>query len=101
FPVNVIIADDDLGFGRATTSVTVRNVDPFITDLSYTSTSPKSSFEENDTLQVTGAFDDAGALDDHVVEVDWGDGRPSSRLALPAGEATFSFTTQYLADTHD
>ena len=53
---------------------------------------------ENDTIQLTGLFENPGLADTHTVVIDWGDETLDTALALPAGERTFVTEHQYLDD---
>ena len=55
-------------------TVTVHNVAPEFTSLTLDST----VIDENDTVTLTGVFDDPGTLDVHTVDIDWGDGTSSN-----------------------
>jgi hypothetical protein len=93
---NVTATDDDTGTDTATTSITVNNVNPVVTDVSLSAT----RIDENDGIVLTGALTDVGTLDTHTVSIDWGDGSPttSATVTQGAGTATFSAGHQYLDD---
>jgi hypothetical protein len=93
YTVTVAVRDDDGGSGVGTTTVTVDNVPPVVTDLALSAT----SIFENDSVTLSASFTDPGALDTHSVLITWGDGTTSS-LALDAGVYAFQAVHRYLDD---
>src|SRR5262249_27932365 len=92
YTVGVTVADDDTGSLSASTSVTVRNVDPTRTALWAT------SVNEGGTSTLRGTIGDVGTQDTFKVEIDWdGDGTYDQTLTgLAAG--TFTATHTYPDD---
>ncbi|MEQ8211058.1 MAG: PKD domain-containing protein [Lacipirellulaceae bacterium] len=73
FTINVTVADDDLGSGSETASVTVNNLAPEITSLT-TSSPAIGGAEQGETVTLSADFTDVGTLDTHTAVIDWGDG---------------------------
>ena len=86
------MADDDTGFDREQTSVTVRNVAPSLSNLAIT-----SPVIENGTATLTGSYTDLGTQDTHTLDIDWdGDGTFDQSVAVSGG--SFSVSRQFLDD---
>ena len=92
YPISVTVADDDTGVGSASTSVTVNNVDPVVSNVAIT-----SPIDENDSATLTGNISDVGTKDTFTLDVDWGDGNAQT-FSYPAGTVSFSESHQYLDD---
>ncbi len=75
---------------KATTSVTVNNVDPVV------SFSATPEINENGIVNLTGSFVDVGTLDAHTATVDWGDGNVQALTLNDDG--TFNANHQYFDD---
>ena len=90
--ISVVLTDND-GASSAPQSIstTVTNSVPSLTDLTLT-----PAVYEQGIATLTGVVVDAGTLDTHVIEIDWGDGSPLQVVTVtgPAFEATH----QYLDD---
>lgn len=82
------------GGGAATLGVTVNNVAPVIANAQLDAT----AIDVNETVALTGSFDDPGTLDGHEAVVEWGDGETDT-LDLPVGERSFSASHQYSGDS--
>ena len=95
FIINAILIDDDRGSHLRTKTVTVRNVPPVIHDM----TLDEANIFEDDVASLTVTFSDAGILDRHDVEVDWGDGTTTAVPSAPAsGQRDVILSHQYLDD---
>ena len=92
YVVTLILTDDDTGEDGDTTSTTVSNVAPTLSNLAAT-----SPIDENGISTLTGAISDPGTLDTFTLQVDWGDGITET-FSYPAGTAIFSETHRYLDD---
>jgi hypothetical protein len=72
YNILVNVTDDDTGFDRALTTITVRNQDLTL------QLADNQTVDEGAILDLTsgqlGSFDDAGTQDTHTATVDWGDG---------------------------
>jgi hypothetical protein len=88
--VAVRVTDDDGGVDEASTTVTVRNVAPTITEINAVGTT------ENGEVTVTGTISDPAPADTFTVEIDWGGSEGSSPATVTGN--TFSATHQYLDD---
>ncbi len=84
YTIGVTVTDDDLGTSTATTTVTVNNLAPLISDLTLSQTEVGDS-----NVSVSGSFTDIGTLDTHEVLIDWGDGTTSIATVDPVAR-TFS-----------
>ncbi len=93
FSINVRVIDDDGGFAAGSTAVTVNNVAP-----SNLQIAPPAAISENGIASLDLTFDDPGTLDEHAVEVDWGDGSAIETFTVAPGSQFFSTTHQYLDD---
>ncbi len=91
YTISVTVTDDEGASDPADATVTVGNIAPSITSVSL----DFSAIDEGGTVTLTGTFDDPGALDEHTVTIDWGDGG-SDTQTLVVGERTFSASHQYL-----
>ena len=69
YAITVGIDDGDGGSISSSTTVTVKNVDPTLSP-----PGPQSADEGELLNLVVGAFTDAGELDVHTAQIDWGDG---------------------------
>ncbi len=87
------MTDDDTGTGSATETVTVNNVAPSITTL-FTGAEECGGAHEDEAVTLDVAFDDIGTLDEHSIQIDWGDGTTES-LVLPIGQRDLSIDHDY------
>jgi uncharacterized delta-60 repeat protein len=87
--ITASIVDTANGSDSESTTVTVNNVVPVAGSFS----GPGGGVR-NQPLTFTGSFTDAGTLDSHNVQVDWGDGTSSAAEIDPATR-TFSATHAY------
>lgn len=95
YTIEVTLTDDDSGVDTATTAIDVFNLDPVISPL----IAKPVVLDENGSVTISGTFTDAGILDTHVVNVDWGDGSTSqATLTQGAGFGSFTASHQYLDD---
>jgi hypothetical protein len=74
-------------------TITVRNTDPLITALASTAPADAPG-REGEPIAVIGEFGDAGVLDLHAAEVDWGDGAVTPGVLVESGGAG-SFTASH------
>ncbi|MBC8351189.1 MAG: hypothetical protein H8E66_04335 [Planctomycetes bacterium] len=91
YTVTYTVTDDDGGVHSDISVISVNNVDPEILSLSAT------SVNEDGTVTLTGTYDDAGSLDTHTIDIDWGLGETAS-LGVVVSGGGFSVTHQYLDD---
>jgi hypothetical protein len=73
--------------------VTVNNV---ASGLSSLIVSP-ATITVGGSVNLSGDVDDAGTLDSHTVQINWGDGSTNTTLNLAAGVTQFGATHQYNA----
>jgi uncharacterized repeat protein (TIGR01451 family) len=90
--IAVTLQDDDTGSANASTTITVHNVAPTLSNVSLT-----PAVDEGGTATLSGKIQDPGTLDTFNLTIDWGDGSPDN-YSLPAGTLTFTETHQYLDD---
>jgi hypothetical protein len=90
--ITATLADDDGASVTQTTTTTVTNADPTL--INATITTPVA---ENGIVTLAGDIADAGVLDTHTLEVDWGDGSPIETFQNVGPH--FSVTHQYLDDS--
>ncbi|MEP9378774.1 PKD domain-containing protein [Aquabacter sp. CN5-332] len=92
YTVSVTAQDSDGDTSApVTTTATVLNAAPVITNVVFT----PASISEGESVTLTGTIVDAGMFDIQTVSVDWGDGTPSTNVAVNP-DGTFSATHQYL-----
>jgi hypothetical protein len=91
YTTTVKVTDKDSASGSATFTATVSQAAPSNVQLSLGA----GTINEADSVTVNGSFTDAGLLDTHGVDIDWGDGTAHGKLALAAGVQTFSATHTY------
>jgi hypothetical protein len=95
YTIGLVVTDEDTGTSNASTSVTVPNVLPVLTNLSAT------AIDENGVTTLTGKIVDPGTLDTFTLDVDWGDPLSPNNVeeyTFGAGTTDFSLTHQYLDD---
>ncbi|QDT75847.1 beta strand repeat-containing protein [Lacipirellula limnantheis] len=93
YDVAVRVIDSAGEFADETSKITVLNVAPANLQIS-----PVTPINENGVATLQLSFDDPGTVDDHTVEVDWGDGSAVQVFTVPTGDRTFSATHKYLDD---
>lgn len=93
YDVMVRVTDSAGEFAEETSKITVLNVAP-----SNLQVAPVAPINENGVATLNLSFDDPGTLDEHTVEVDWGDGSAVEVFTVPTGDRTFSATHQYIDD---
>jgi hypothetical protein len=93
YDVQIRVVDAAGEADEATAQITVQNVAP-----SNLQIEPIAPINENGVATLQLSFDDPGSLDEHTVEIDWGDGTAVEVFTLPAGERTLTATHQYLDD---
>lgn len=89
--ITAVLSDNDGGSVSSSTSTTVTNAIPTLANVSLT-----AGVFENGIATLSGDVVDAGSLDTHTLEVDWGDGSPLQTIDI-IGTA-FTLTHQYLDD---
>jgi hypothetical protein len=95
YTITVTVQDDDAGANTQTTSVTVSNVEPVITEL--VNNAPEvGDAKPGDGVGISGLFTDIGTLDTHSVTIDWGDG---TIAAAEVDEAEGSFSSTHIYNT--
>lgn len=93
YVATLTITDDDGGVGSDTMAVTVNNAAPQIAAVNLDSV----IIGENGVVTLSGNFTDAGIVDTHTVQIDWGDGQ-SSQATIDQIAGVFSASHQYLDD---
>jgi Ca2+-binding RTX toxin-like protein len=73
YTIALTITDDDTGASSTSTTVTVNNVAPVITEL-VSSAPTVGDAGEAEPVTVSALFTDVGTLDTHTATIDWGDG---------------------------
>ena len=86
--VSVKLVDDDTGSASSSTSLVVNNVAPAITGIAVSPT----HIVETHAATLTVSFTDAGSQDTFTATVDWGDGGPTTTVALAAGANPHTFS---------
>ena len=92
YSVTLTLTDSEAGSDAASTTVTVSNVDPVLTNVSVT------SVNEDGTAVLTADVSDPGSLDTFEVQISWGDGSPAEVFNYPAGTTSISASHQYVDD---
>jgi len=93
YDVTVRVTDSAGEFAEETSKITVLNVAP-----SNLQVAPLAPINENGVATLNLSFDDPGTLDEHTVEVDWGDGSAVEVFTIPTGDRSFSATHKYFDD---
>jgi PKD repeat protein len=93
YTISVRVLDDDGGASTAaTTNVTVNNVAPSV------SLVPPLAINENGVGVLLVALNDAGTLDSHSVDINWGDGSAVQTISVPVGQSFVTAFHQYFDD---
>jgi len=92
YNARVLLTDEDGTHVGATFDVEVLNVNASGLQLDAV-----GDINEGDTIKLTGGFDDPGTLDEHTLDINWGDGT-SDTVVLPVGDRDFSVSHQYVDD---
>ncbi len=82
------------GLPRGPLDIDPANSPPAITSLSLDET----VISENDSVDLSGTFDDIDIIDTHSVLINWGDGSANTVIDLTGGERSFDAMHQYLDD---
>jgi subtilisin family serine protease len=90
------VSDGSVDSPVATVAITVTAVNDSPANLDVTASA--STLNEGDALTLSGSFSDPDKDDPHTVTIDWGDGTPSTTIALAPGTFTFSVTHAYRDD---
>ena len=93
YDISVRVTNSTGEFADQNVKVAVQNVAPSNLQLA-----PIAPINENGVATLNLAFDDPGTLDQHTVEVDWGDGSAVEVFTIPTGDRTFSATHKYFDD---
>ena len=93
YDISVRVTNSTGEFADQNVKVAVQNVAPSNLQLA-----PIAPINENGVATLNLAFDDPGTLDQHSVEVDWGDGSAVEVFTIPTGDRTFSATHKYFDD---
>src|SRR5262249_49860890 len=91
YTVLVKVTDNQGGVGQGSGKVTVKNVDPTITEFGLT-----PAINENGVASLGLAFVDPGTVDSHNLQVDWGDGHVENFQST--GTRFFFVSHQFLDD---
>ena len=91
--ISLTLTDDDTGSDTKSTSVTVNNVAPTLSNVAVT-----SPINENGTAMLTGNITDPGTLDTFNLTINWGDGSGPQTVSLAVGTLSFSVNHTYLDD---
>ena len=83
YPVSLKVTDDDTGEGTGSTTLTVSNVAPALSNVQTTS----PVIDEGQFAHLTGAISEPGILDPLTLTIDWGEGAPEI-IAFAAGSAS-------------
>ena len=78
-----VLVDDGFDQATATSTIVVSNVDPSITAFRLSDGSG-DRVDFGEAVSITFEFEDPGAVDEHSLVVDWGDG--TTNLVLPVGD---------------
>ncbi|TWT89872.1 hypothetical protein Mal64_02540 [Pseudobythopirellula maris] len=89
--IRLLVLDDDLDRGLASTTINVANLPPTLQGIGAT------DVDENGSTTLTGVIVDPGSLDTFTLTVDWGDGSTETFL-YSAAERAFSETHKYIDD---
>jgi trimeric autotransporter adhesin len=90
YTISLTLTDKDGDSADATTSITVRNAAPSISDLGFAT----ATVAQDGLVSLAGSYDDLGELDTHSVLIQWGDGT-TSEADVDAEARTFSASHRY------
>ena len=93
FDVKATVVDKDGGSTTQTLPIHVTNVNPTVS-FDY----DQANADEGKDVTFVFNVADPGVLDSQDVSVDWGDGKPSAILHLPAEQRSFQLTHKYVDD---
>ena len=93
YTARLTVADNQGATGLGTASVSMTSDSPFIMAMELDA----AVIDENGETTLTVDFHDRNELDEHTVEIGWGDGN-SDTLHFVNGERTFSIGHTYLDD---
>jgi uncharacterized delta-60 repeat protein len=93
YTLTATVTDNTSALATATAVLTVQNLAPVVTTFNFSS----ATIDENGSVTVTGSYTDAGSLDTHRVEINWGDGSTSLASIDPLAR-TFTVSHTYLDD---
>ena len=93
FNVKATVVDKDGGSTTQTLPIHVTNVNPTVS-FDY----DQANADEGKDVTFVFNVADPGVLDSQDVSVDWGDGKPSAILHLPAEQRSFQLTHKYVDD---
>jgi len=85
--------DSQMSIGSTTTPVTINNLPPAISNLSFSS----NEINEGQNVTFSGLVSDPGSADSMTLTITWGDG-PTSNFSIPAGATRFDFVHKYTDD---
>jgi hypothetical protein len=91
YTINVTIKDKDGDLDKGSTTLTVNNVAPQISNVTG------GTIDENGVATVSGTISDPGSEDTFTLTINWADGN-SDTYSLPKGTTSFSKTHQYKDD---
>lgn len=96
FNVEITITDDDTGWDAETSStVTVHNVDPVISEFTCSATF-ETKPEEGEPVSISASFTDDGILDTHTAMVNWGEpGGSDEPATVTQGSGSGSVTASH------
>jgi hypothetical protein len=85
YNVRVTVFDDDHGASSAVFPVTVHNVAPHGLGVDVVDQDRDGMVEEREPVTLRLTWSDAGTLDNHRINVDWGDSSPATAVSAPIG----------------
>ena len=91
YTINLTLADNNGGSDTDSAIVAVNNSQPTLSGI----TANPSTIAAGDSTTLSGTVNDAGTLDPHTIEINWGDSTPNTILNLAAGVTTFDASHQY------
>ena len=96
YTIDLSLDDNGRGSDTDSTTVTVNNSAPVLSGI----TANPSTVAVGGTTTLSGSVSDAGTLDTHTIQINWGDGSPVTTLNLAAGAGGFSASHQYNSGRH-
>ncbi|NQV36024.1 MAG: beta-propeller fold lactonase family protein, partial [Phycisphaeraceae bacterium] len=92
FTITATVTDDDDDSNSLETTVTIATVAPFFTSAFVA----PEEINENETITVSGTFDDVSLLDTHTMLIDWGDGTATTLAEGDINQIDRSFEATHL-----
>jgi cyanophycinase len=92
YTISVIARRNSFDSAPVTTSITVNNVAPEISTITFLGMNGSGTAYRGDPLSLEFHYSDVGMMDSHSYEIDWGDGTEPTEAGVFGGTGTLSHT---------